>query len=45
MSVPKQDFQTTFFDGTFLAQYLFQAQAPYEIFRSEVYPALQAMRE
>ena len=45
MSVPKQDLQATFFDATFLAQDLFKSKDPYEIFRGEVYPALQAMRE
>lgn len=45
MSVPKQDLQATFFDATFLAHDLFNADDRYEIFRREVYPALQAMRQ
>ena len=45
MSVPKQDVQGTFFDATFLAEHLFEAGDRYEIFRREVYPALQAMRQ
>jgi hypothetical protein len=45
MSVPKEDLQTTFFDATFLAEGLFDAGDRYEIFRREVYPALQAMRD
>lgn len=45
MSVPKQDPQATFFDATFLAHDLFKADDRYEIFRREVYPALQAMRQ
>ena len=45
MSVPEQDLQATFFDATFLAQDLFNAKDRYEIFRREVYPALQAMRQ
>lgn len=45
MSVPKQDFQASFFDATFLTQALFDEQNPYEIFRREIYPALQEMRD
>jgi hypothetical protein len=45
MSVPKQDPQATFFDATFLAQDLFDSEDRHEIFRREVYPALQAMRQ
>ena len=45
MSVPKPNPQTTFFDATFLAQGLFDAKDPYEIFRRKVYPALQAQRD
>ena len=45
MSVPKQDSQASFFDATFLAQALFDARNPYEIFRREIYPALQAKRD
>ena len=45
MSVPEQDPQATFFDATFLAHDLFDADDRYEIFRREVYPALQAMRQ
>jgi len=45
MSVPEQDLQATFFDAGFLAHGLFNSRDPYEIFRREVYPALQAMRQ
>jgi len=45
MSVPKQNPQATFFDASFLAQDLFDSGDRYEIFRQEVYPALQAMRQ
>jgi len=45
MSVPEQDLQSTFFDAGFLAHGLFNSGDPYEIFRHEVYPALQAMRQ
>jgi len=45
MSVPEQDPQATFFDTGFLAHGLFTSRDPYEIFRREVYPALQAMRQ
>lgn len=45
MSVPEQDLQGTFFDASFLAQDLFDARDSYEIFRRQVYPALQAMRD
>ena len=44
MSVPQQDFQASFFDTSFLTQALFDAQNPYEIFRREIYPALQERR-
>ena len=45
MSIPKQEPQATFFDASFLAQDLFDSGDRYEIFRREVYPALQAMRQ
>jgi transposase len=45
MSIPKQDKQSTFFDATFLAQSLFDAKDRFELFRKEVLPALEAMRD
>lgn len=45
MSIPKQDHQATFYDATFLAQDLFDQKDRYDIFRKEVLPALQAVRE
>jgi hypothetical protein len=45
MSIPKQDYQATFFDATFLAQDLFDQKDHYDIFRKTVLPALQAIRE
>ena len=45
MSVPQQDSQASFFDTSFLIQTLFDAKNPYEIFRREIYPALQSMRD
>jgi hypothetical protein len=45
MSVPKQDSQASFFDTTFLTQALFDEQNRYELFRREIYPALQGMRD
>jgi len=45
MSIPKQDHQATFYDATFLAQDLFDQKDRYDIFRREVLPALQAVRE
>jgi hypothetical protein len=45
MSVPKQNPQATFFDASFLAHDLFDSGDRYEMFRQEVYPALQAMHQ
>ncbi|KPK37281.1 MAG: hypothetical protein AMJ65_14970 [Phycisphaerae bacterium SG8_4] len=45
MSIPQQDHQATFYDTSFLAQDLFDAKDRYEIFRREIFPALQATRE
>jgi hypothetical protein len=45
MSVPKHDSQASFFDTTFLAESLFDAKNPYALFRRDIYPALQNMRD
>ena len=45
MSIPRQDHQATFYDASFLAQDLFNEQDRYEIFRRQVFPALQEIRE
>lgn len=45
MSIPKQDHQATFYDASFLAQDLFDKKDRYDIFRGEVLPALQAIRD
>ena len=44
MSIPQQDKQATFFDATFLAENLFDTTDRFEIFRTKVLPALEAMR-
>ena len=44
MSISKQDKQATFFDATFLAENLFDTTDRFEIFRTKVLPALEAMR-
>ena len=45
MSIPKQDHQTTFYDASFIAHDLFDQKDRYDIFRQQVLPALQAIRE
>jgi len=45
MSIAKQDKHTPFFDATFLAHSLFGATDRFEIFRREVQPALEAIRD
>ena len=45
MSIPKHDKQSTFFDGTFLAQGLFDVKDRFGLFRKKVLPALEAMRD
>jgi hypothetical protein len=44
MTVPHHDAQRSFFDVSFLAANLFDARNPYELFRREIRPAVEAQR-
>jgi hypothetical protein len=45
MTLSARDPQRSFFDVSFLAENLFDARDPYEVFRREILPALEAQRE
>ena len=45
MTLPARDSQRSFFDVSFLAENLFDDRDPYDLFRREILPALEAQRE
>ncbi len=45
MTLSARDPQRSFFDVSFLAENLFGERDPYELFRREILPALEAQRE
>ncbi len=45
MTLSARDAQRSFFDVSFLAENLFDERNPYDLFRREIRPALEAQRD